>query len=487
MNFEDLKFILDPKFIRVLSFTFYESILSSLFALIAAFFPAVYIYRKSNFLSQMLENSIFIPFFFPPVSMVIAFSIIFASNGILSKLGIKLDIMYSVKAIVIAHVFYNSPIFVKYIGSALKLIDPMLEESSKIDGAGRISRFFKIEIPQIFPSIMKAFFLVFTYSFMSFAVVLNLGGVKYSTVEVSVANALRGNFDFSKALVYAGVQFVVLFMLNLILSKLGGNVYETGYSGNSREKPSAWSVLTSVFYAIFEYGIVFIGLSGIVFDFYNDRFSLKHFLSLFSKELNDKFPVIVSMLNSCTVAFITGIITVMTAYAFLRMRGKITDIIILPILGISSAFLAISLLYVNIVMNIPFSVLIVVGYILTATPIAYSFLYHSVKGFPHELREAAKIDGAGKLKIFGKIELPLLMPSFTAVFFQVFAIIYGEFTISYTMQIRDFFPLASVVNYSLSAQRYYLESSAFAGFNTIVIFALFFISSRIIRRRRFYI
>ncbi|MFW6262933.1 MAG: iron ABC transporter permease, partial [Thermotogota bacterium] len=61
-----------------------------------------------------------------------------------------------------------------------------------------------------------------------------------------------------------------------------------------------------------------------------------------------------------------------------------------------------------------------------------------------------------------------------AVFFQVFAIIYGEFTISYTMQIRDFFPLASVVNYSLSAHRYYLESQAFASLNTIIVFTTFF-------------
>jgi len=485
LNIEDFKFIMDPKFIRVLSFTFYEAILSAAFALIVSLIPAIYVYRKRNTLSSLLENSIFIPFFFPPVSMVIAFSIIFASNGVLSKFGINLNIMYSIKAIVVAHVFYNSPIFVKYIGSALKLTDPMIEEASKIDGAGKFTRFFKVEFPQVLPAVMKSFFLVFTYSFMSFAVVLNLGGVKYSTIEVSIANALRGNFDFSKALTYAAVQFGILFVVNYVLSKIGSKVYETGYPVNSREKAGIITTSLSVIYAIFEYGIVVIGLSGIFYDFYNDRFSLKHFFNLFSEQLNRRFPVVISMVNSAMVAFITGIVAVIFSYLFLKIRSKITDSIILPILGISSAFLATSLLYLNIVLAIPFFILILIGYILISTPLAYSFLYQGVKGFPDDIVEAAKLDGAGKLKIFSKIEFPILLPNFMAVFFQIFAIIYGEFTISYTMQIRDFFPLASVVNYSLSAQRYYLESSAFSSFNIIVIFLLFFISTKIISSKKY--
>jgi thiamine transport system permease protein len=71
-----------------------------------------------------------------------------------------------------------------------------------------------------------------------------------------------------------------------------------------------------------------------------------------------------------------------------------------------------------------------------------------------------------------------------SVFLQIFAIIYGEFTITYTMQVRDFFPLVSVVNYSLSANRQYLEANALSAFNIAIIIIIFVLSNRI--KNRFY-
>jgi len=73
-----------------------------------------------------LESAIFIPFFLPPVSTVIAFSLLFSTSGLLSRLGIHIPILYTMWAILVAHAFYNSPIFVKYIGAALRTIPPAL-------------------------------------------------------------------------------------------------------------------------------------------------------------------------------------------------------------------------------------------------------------------------------------------------------------------------------------------------------------------------
>ncbi len=88
------------------------------------------------------------------------------------------------------------------------------------------------------------------------------------------------------------------------------------------------------------------------------------------------------------------------------------------------------------------------------------------------------------LLFFSKIELPpLLFSSFLSSFLQIFAIIYGEFTISYTMQIRDYFPLSSIVNYSLSSSRFYREATALSGLNVIIIFITFYLSS-LIRKKR---
>jgi thiamine transport system permease protein len=356
-------------------------------------------------------------------------------------------------------------------------INPEIFEASQLDGASALKRIMTIDFKLILPSLLKAFFLVFTYSFMSFAVVLNLGGIQFSTIEVSIANALRGQFDFSKAFFYAIFQFGILFILNYICSSVLKDTYENS-------EPQKLTILTSPFekiiafvYCFFEYMIIFIGLSGIVFNWHEGTFSLKHFLNLFSEKLNRKFDIVRSILNSIIISSVTAAISTFIGYWLVNLRAKLTDYMILPILGISSAFMAMALLYMNILYDIPYALLIVAGYILISVPLAYSFLFQNVRGFRQELIEAAYMDGSGKIRAFISIKLPILLPTFLAVFFQIFAVIYGEFTISYTMQIRDFFPLASVVNYSLSAHRYYLESQAFAAFNTIIVFLMFWLSS----------
>ena len=471
---DDFLLIKDPKFLRVLWFSLYQAFLSAIFAFCVSIFPALYCAKNSNPISGLLENAIFIPFFFPPVSMVIAFSTIFSSSGILAKMGFDPNILYSLKAILIAHVFYNSPIFVKYISHSLMTIQPEVFDASRLEGINRFKTLLKIEFPLILPSLLKAFFLVFTYSFMSFAVVLNLGGIRYSTIEVSIANALRGSFNFSQALFYALVQFVILFILNFILSIGLKDSYEMAPPQKLKAKSSAFEKIFAYLYCLFEYTIIIIGLSGICFNPHEGTFSLKPLLNLFSREMNRKFKIITSIFNSAIVALIASTAATLIGYWLTELKTKLTDYFILPMLGVSSAFIGMSLLYTNILYNVPFPVLICFGFIFITVPLAYSFLYQSVKGFEVELTEAAFIDGANQFKAFLYVKFPILLPAILAVFFQVFAIIYGEFTISYTMQIRDFFPLASIVNYSLSAHRYYLESQAFASLNTIIVFTTFF-------------
>src|SRR6056297_1902088 len=411
----DFLLIKDPRFLRVLWFSIYQAFLSSALSFLIAIFPALYTAKNTNIISSLLENAIFIPFFFPPVSMVIAFSTIFASSGLLSKMGFDPNILYTLKAILIAHVFYNSPIFIKYISHSLMTIQPEIFDASRLEGINRFKTFLKIELPLIMPALLKAFFLVFTYSFMSFAVVLNLGGIRFSTLEVSIANALKGNFDFSEALFYALIQFIVLFLLNFFLSHILKDSYQMGSPQKLKAKSSMIEKSIAYCYCLFEYVIIVIGLSGIVFNHHEGRFSLKHFLNLFSHELNRKFSIITSILNSTIIAFIASTAATLLGYWLADLKTKLTDYFIQPMLGVSSAFIGMALLYTNILYGVPFPLLICFGFIFISVPIAYSFLYHSVKGFNVELKEAAYMDGAGSFKAFAYVKFPILLPAILAV------------------------------------------------------------------------
>jgi len=475
---KDLINIMNPQTLRILGFTFYQSLLSTAISFLITLLPSYFAAQNKGITAKFLENSIFIPFFFPPVSAVIAFSLLYSQIGLLAKIGININIMFTFTAIIVAHVFYNSPIFIKYISEGLRRIPESLKESAYVEGAGKVKTFFYIELPLILPSISRAFFLVFAYNFTSFAIVLNLGGIKYSTLEVAIATTLRGTLDFSKALSYALIQFVILTLINIFMSKFEPHIFEYYESEYSiHKKTGKISFIFSIIYLIFEYSLVLIGIASSFFNFITMKFDLKGFINLFSKDLNIRFPVIQSIFNSFLVSAITGMLAIIAAYLLLKKCNKIVNIVIMSTFGISSAFLGMALLYLNILYNIPFFILIIFGYFLISVPLAYSFLFQPILSFDEKIIEAAKVDGANKLKIFTKIELPLLFSAFLSSFLHIFAIIYGEFTISYTMQIRDYFPLASIVNYSLSSSRFYQEATAFSGLNVIIIFITFYLST----------
>ncbi|KUK83377.1 MAG: Binding-protein-dependent transport systems inner membrane component [Petrotoga mobilis] len=477
---EGLVNFLDPRTWRILGFTFYQAILSSVLSLVITLIPAYFASRNEGIISKLLDNTIFIPFFFPPVSAVMAFTLVYSSVGILSKLGFSFDIMYTLKAIILAHVFYNSPIFVRYISEALRRVPASFTETASIEGASKFKTFINVELPLIIPSISRALFLVFTYNFTSFAIVLSLGGVKYSTLEVAISKTLRSTLDFPKALSYALIQLIILTMLNIVISKFEPISFE--YEPFSQKKSGYLSRTISAFYLIFEYSIVLVGIAASFFDFINMKFDISSFLHLFSKELNRVYPVVRSIINSFLVSAIAALFAVITAYFLLKNYSKLINVSVMATLGISSAFLGMALLYLNILFDIPFVLLLILGYFLITIPIAYSFLFQPVRGFDDKIIEAAKIDGANNLIIFLKIELPLLFSSFISAFLQIFAMIFGEFTISYTMQVRDYFPLASVVNYSLSSGRLYQEANALSGLNILLIFFIFYISNKFVKK-----
>ncbi|OQY09123.1 MAG: ABC transporter permease [Fusobacteriia bacterium 4572_132] len=479
LNIGDMKKVIELKTLKILWNTLYQSFLSTIIAFLISLIPTYYIARHKNKISELIESTLFIPFFFPPISTIIAFSIIY-SIGIFKTL----EILYTLEAIIIAHIFYNSPIFVKYIGEALRKIPKEIVEQAKLEGATNTKIFFLIELPIILPSILRAFFLVFTYCFTSFAIVLSLGNIKYSTLEVSIVRVLMSSFNFSKALGYAFIQFIMLSIINYLTTTFDEYILE---ENNEKDKGTPFLIsLFSLIYLCFEYGIVFIGIIVSFYNFYTNRIEFTGVINIFSLEFNKKYPVLLSILNSILISTVVSLITVIFVYILLKNKTKFTNFIILSTMGISSAFLAMSLLYLNISFFVPYPILIGVGYFLIAVPIGYSFMYQHIRGFDFEIIEASQIDGANNLQSFIYIEFPLLKNIFLGSFLQIFAIVYGEFTIAYTMQMQSSFPIASVINFSLASKKMFQESGAFSALNILLIFGLFWMSKKVFKKKREY-
>lgn len=162
------------------------------------------------------------------------------------------------------------------------------------------------------------------------------------------------------------------------------------------------------------------GSNMLVTDLFPDKPTLEHYAWLFTSPDSDyviwyKNSLYVAVVNSVLSVVITSLI----AYAFSRFKfigrkyglymflllqmfpalmGMVALYILLNTIGLTDSLYGLMLIYIG--GQIPFNAWLVKGYLDT---------------IPKELDEAAKIDGAGHLKIFWTIILPLAKPILAVV------------------------------------------------------------------------
>ncbi|MGL4392705.1 MAG: ABC transporter permease [Fusobacteriaceae bacterium] len=446
--------------------SFLQGILSVFFSFIIAIIPAYYMSYNKNIFTKILDKLFFIPFVFPVVSTVIAFSLIF-NLSFFRKIGLN----YTLTNIIIVNCFYNSPIFLKYIAEALKKIPKEFVEEAQIQNASDFQIFYKIKLPLIFPQILRGAFLVFLYSFTSFIIVIAIGGLKFSTIEADIATTLIGSLNFSRVIILGFMQGFILIFINALTFKV--KEYELNGEQYLHKTPKILLYISWIYF-IFIFSIFIIGITFSFYNFYSGEFSFKPYVRIFSSNFNEVFPIFQSLKNSFSLSFLCGFIVTLFAYLMIKAYNKFTNFILFFTMGLSVAFISITLIYLNINFNVPVIILLVVAYILISLPLGYSFMYQYLKNFSVEILEVAKIDGCSLIKRFIFIEFPLLKKIFLWVFMQIFVIIFGEFTIGYTMQIGNTFPIVPLVNYSLLSSKYFLESAAL---NTVTLLFLTIILS----------
>lgn len=158
-------------------------------------------------------------------SLVVIFALIgvWGKAGWLSQLfgilGIQWDSsLYGLHGILIAHLFLNIPLVMKYCLEGLNLIPSSQHQlAAQLNLRGWV--YFRIvELPFLKGILPYAFSTVFLLCFTSFPIVLMLGGSpKYSTLEVAIYQAVTFEFDFAKAVMLIMVQVVIGLLLQLVM------------------------------------------------------------------------------------------------------------------------------------------------------------------------------------------------------------------------------------------------------------------------------
>ncbi|GAA5416463.1 maltose/maltodextrin transport system permease protein MalG [Paraliobacillus ryukyuensis] len=189
------------------------------------------------------------------------------------------------------------------------------------------------------------------------------------------------------------------------------------------------------------------------------NFSFEHYKWLFSEQSDYLIWYKNSMIVSISVAFGSVVLTSLVAYAFSRYKfvGRKNGLYVFLLLQMFPVMMAMVALYIFLNM---------IGLLDTLTGLIFVYLGGQipfnawlVKGYfdtvPRELDEAARIDGAGHLRVFWSVMLPLSKPILAVVALFNFMMPLFDFLLPSIV-------LSSQENYTLAVGLYNFINDQFA-------------------------
>jgi iron(III) transport system permease protein len=383
-------------------------------------------------------------------------------------------------------------VFIQVCG-ALERMDPTLEESARISGAGLFTITTKITLPLVRPSIIAGALLVMLYSMAHFGTVAVLGvshGIyNIPTMIYEKINSSGGNFaSIRTGTVLASVLILsAAFILWLQRKILGSGKYQI--IGGKSFRPMELK-LRGLRYPLLAVCIIYIlitivmptitiflvgGLKTYGLPFTAENLSLDNYKYVLFKWQLTKDAIRNSVVLGFSAAVITMFAGVIISYVLVKMkvRGKG----ILEFLGMLPFSVPGSVIALGVILawsgkfgiNLYNSVwIILVAYI--ARYMAFSLKANSaaLEQIHDSLTEAARACGATMGRTLRDIVLPLARPGMTSAFFLIFLPALRELTVS-VMLYSPLTRTLGVAIYTLNEDGQTVYSAALAGIALCII------------------
>ncbi|MHB8112931.1 MAG: ABC transporter permease [Bellilinea sp.] len=448
---------------RPLGFTFYQAVLSTL-ATLALGLPAAYVFGRYTFPGKSLLRVLTtLPFILPTVVVAAAFNALIGPRGWVN-LGLMnlfdltappLQMLNSLPAILIAHVFYNTTIVIRVVGSAWSQLDPRMEQASRVLGATPLKTLREVTLPLLRPAILAAGLLVFMFDFTSFGVILLLGGPQFATLEVEIYIQAMHMLNLPLAGLLSAVQLLCTLGLTIAYSRasLHLNVpLAPRLQGEGMRRMRTWREKLLVGVTIILLAVLLVlplaalgarsvvrleadrgergGVqTGLTLDYYRELFVNRR-LSLFyvppiEAARNSLVYAGATVLFSLTLGFLAS-----SALARRARINRVLDPLLMLPLGTSAVTLGLGFI---VVFNRPpfdpgsFPLLIPLAHSLVALPFVVRTLLPALRSIPISLRQAAGVLGASPLRTWWEVDLPIIARAALVSAVFAFTISLGEF------------------------------------------------------------
>ncbi|MCU9808486.1 ABC transporter permease subunit [Paraclostridium sp. AKS46] len=237
ITFDYYKEILsNQQFINSLMLSLKTSIISSTIATIIGILLA-YLMTKSRF-SKLRYFLLNLPIIVPHIIVVMLAFAVFSKTGIIARMLYNLNLINDSRefvslvndkagiGIIIVYIYKGMPFIAITVYNILNSLDVKLEDVALNLGANKFQVLKLIIMPQIMPTILSSFIVIFAFSFGSFEVPYLIGATNPKALPVNAyinyINTDLAQRPLSMAMnsILTGISFILLILYNLIFTKL---------------------------------------------------------------------------------------------------------------------------------------------------------------------------------------------------------------------------------------------------------------------------
>jgi iron(III) transport system permease protein len=432
---------------HVLANTAFVACIATVMAVVIGFLAAWTLTRTQVPGRAWLERLMELPYYMTPLVGALAWSILAAPRtGFLNQLwhvvggGGDLVNIYSAYGIAWVMALFEGTVAFVMIGAAMKSMDPALEESARVLGAGKWRTMLTVTLPLVMPGVLGATVFVFAEMLGSFAAAFVLGiPARYVVITTAIWQAVQ-SFppDYPRASAMGIALFAVMFAtlgLYRLVVRRGNFATITGKA--FRPRTMAMGRMAWVLFALcFAYVVaaVFLPLAALLLTSFQ-RFATvilsQSELTLANYQTALGFGAVRqaltnSLLLGVGVATFGVAVMVVLVWIIYRSRapghGLIEYVVMFP-QAVPRMVFGVALLWAW--LNIPIPIygtlwLLALAYFTVLLPLGVRTLAGVVLQIDKSLEECARVCGASWGYLMRTVTMPLLRPGIVAAWLLVF-------------------------------------------------------------------
>lgn len=442
---ENFQILLKYRYLKPILNTFVIAGITTFFAFLFGF-PMAFLVARTNLpFSRLVEMLSISPLYLNPLAGAIGWILLASPKiGIANKL-IPIFNIYTPLGIGLSMGVFYSPYFFLFLSSALRSMDPELEEASWMLGASESYTVRHVTLPLITPALISATLLVFVLAASMFSIPLLLGfTVRYEVMSTTIFGLLAyppSKYGEATVLSLSLLAFAIVATF-LLRKKLDPSKYVTvrgkGYRPRKmdigRWRYPALVIVLFVQFLFFVLPVLLVVITSFSSSYARFAFTLDNYTQIFVGQWSDYFwlafrnSLFVSVVGASLAMLLAIVISHISIRTKLRGRG-IPDYISSFSLAVPGVVMAVGLIWFW--LNVPFPMYGTIWILVLAC--VGKFMAYGVRSVTSsmlqvspELEECGKLCGASLFKTFKDITIPLVKPGFFSGWVLLFVVFFRE-------------------------------------------------------------